>query len=263
MSCSEETKDDEQMNLESGDEDAQLPSDVNSLICEGGKTRDEKQQGAKVCKCLNMDAGVNTLTTTPKRQCLKDIDNVTQSGQCNSSTGEFKRLEPTARSSTHMKRYKSENDHPATAGIMQLPQLQLPSKRSVLKKSMSMNDAVCFDALSRTPSESDLIGDFSRGFSLPYIEGAHANLKSISCEVMRQLLSGEFKDSVASYKIIDCRYPYEYEGGHIRGAINLYMQDQILDELIQKNNEPIPSDGLKRSILIFHCEFSSKRGPRL
>jgi M-phase inducer phosphatase len=82
---------------------------------------------------------------------------------------------------------------------------------------------------------------------------------------MRRLLQGDFDDSVASYKVIDCRYPYEFEGGHIRGALNLWTQEQIIEELVSKKIETpsVAADGQKRNILIFHCEFSSERGPKL
>lgn len=63
------------------------------------------------------------------------------------------------------------------------------------------------------------------------------------------------------------RYPYEYEGGHIKGAINLYTKEQMMDELKEKKYLQQIEDGqsseTKRNILIFHCEFSSERGPSL
>ena len=34
-----------------------------------------------------------------------------------------------------------------------------------------------------------------------------------------ELLSGGFSDDVDSVTIIDCRYPYEYAGGHIKVSI--------------------------------------------
>lgn len=82
---------------------------------------------------------------------------------------------------------------------------------------------------------------------------------------MARLLNGDFESSIASYKVIDCRYPYEYDGGHIRGAVNLYTQEQILDEFVNRQTEMATTDSLapKRNILIFHCEFSSERGPKL
>lgn len=109
---------------------------------------------------------------------------------------------------------------------------------------------------------------------------------------MAKLLRGEFYDRVSSCHIIDCRYPYEYDGGHIAGAKNLYTQEQIIEELVNRKTEEMISNSsnsssctvttpacenektdaskknelchqLKRDILVFHCEFSSERGPKL
>jgi hypothetical protein len=33
---------------------------------------------------------------------------------------------------------------------------------------------------------------------------------------MSDLLRGHFDDVIDSYKVIDCRYPYEFDGGHIQ-----------------------------------------------
>ena len=65
--------------------------------------------------------------------------------------------------------------------------------------------------------------------------------------------------------------------GHIQMAINLYTQEQILNRFIKtkpkeagskdsSNDEDDDDDKTandKRDILIFHCEFSSERGPSL
>ena len=34
---------------------------------------------------------------------------------------------------------------------------------------------------------------------------------------MAKLLRGEYDHVVEKYVVVDARYPYEYEGGHIRG----------------------------------------------
>lgn len=114
-------------------------------------------------------------------------------------------------------------------------------------------------------SEPHLIGDFSRPYCLPLMEGRHSDLRSISSHTMAKLLRGGFQDSVASFKVVDCRYPYEFEGGHISGAHNFYTQDQILTELVNSKTETpkLVSDEPKRNIIVFHCEFSSERGPKL
>ena len=33
---------------------------------------------------------------------------------------------------------------------------------------------------------------------------------------MKDLLEGQYDDVISGYRIIDCRYPYEYNGGHIK-----------------------------------------------
>ncbi|XP_013148890.1 PREDICTED: M-phase inducer phosphatase 1-like isoform X2 [Papilio polytes] len=136
------------------------------------------------------------------------------------------------------------------------PQLE---KRPVLQRAYSENNASIMSALARSVVEPDLIGDFSLPFALPLTHGDHADLKSISCDTLAGLLQGQYDDSVSSYQVIDCRYPYEFEGGHILGAINLYTPEQVLTLV----NEPLPKSGDKRNILIFHCEFSLERGPKL
>lgn len=39
---------------------------------------------------------------------------------------------------------------------------------------------------------------------------------------LRRVLDGEFRDRVGRVLILDCRYPFEFEGGHVRGAINAH-----------------------------------------
>ena len=58
--------------------------------------------------------------------------------------------------------------------------------------------------------------------------------------------------------IIDARYPFEYAGGHIASAHNIYTENDLrlfFTKLISSSSRP--------SIIVFHCEFSSERGPRL
>lgn len=119
----------------------------------------------------------------------------------------------------------------------------------------------CFAA----SSDPDLIGDFSKPFCLPSIDGRHQDLRSITVHTMASLIRGDFDSSVASFRVIDCRYPYEFEGGHIRGAENFYTHEQINNELVNsKTEEPkVIPDGPMRNIIVFHCEFSSERGPKL
>ncbi|XP_013369067.1 PREDICTED: M-phase inducer phosphatase 1 isoform X3 [Chinchilla lanigera] len=106
----------------------------------------------------------------------------------------------------------------------------------------------------------DLIGDFSKGYLFHTVAGKHQDLKYISPEIMASVLNGKFASLIKEFVIIDCRYPYEYEGGHIKGAVNLHMEEEVADFLLKK--PIVPTDG-RRVIVVFHCEFSSERGPRM
>ncbi|XP_020295872.1 M-phase inducer phosphatase-like isoform X2 [Pseudomyrmex gracilis] len=136
-----------------------------------------------------------------------------------------------------------------------------------LQRSLSETEAHAIKrAVHRSATDSDLTGDFSKPCVLPIIIGHHPDLKIISPSTLAALLRGEFGDRIASYQIIDCRYPYEYQGGHIEGALNLYNTELITEKLLDPITAVVPQildDTDKRNILVFHCEFSRERGPNL
>ncbi|NWV39326.1 MPIP1 phosphatase, partial [Grantiella picta] len=108
--------------------------------------------------------------------------------------------------------------------------------------------------------QRDLIGDFSKSYLFDTVDGKHQDLKYIDSEMIVSVLTGKFESFIKQCVIIDCRYPYEYEGGHIKGAINLHMEEEVENFLLKK---PILPSENKRVIVVFHCEFSSERGPRM
>ncbi|KAM6282616.1 M-phase inducer phosphatase 1 [Porphyrio hochstetteri] len=108
--------------------------------------------------------------------------------------------------------------------------------------------------------QTNLIGDFSKGYLFHTVDGKHQDLKYIDSEMIVSVLTGKFANFIEECVIIDCRYPYEYEGGHIKGAINLHMEEDVENYLLKK---PIKPSENKRVIVVFHCEFSSERGPRM
>ena len=38
------------------------------------------------------------------------------------------------------------------------------------------------------------------------------------------------KKDAHCFEIIDCRYPYEYEGGHIKGAVSVWAEEALYKE---------------------------------
>lgn len=104
-----------------------------------------------------------------------------------------------------------------------------------------------------------LVGDLSRKHSLPILRvSKHNDLASISANTLVDLIDGKYSEHISEYTILDARYPYEYAGGHITGAENAFSLEEIFEKLFK--NAKLCS---KPRVLIFHCEFSSERGPRL
>ncbi|XP_039224714.1 M-phase inducer phosphatase 1 isoform X2 [Crotalus tigris] len=109
--------------------------------------------------------------------------------------------------------------------------------------------------------QRDLIGDFSKAYLFHTVDGKHQDLKYIDPEMIVAVLNGSFSLSLKRCLIIDCRFPYEYEGGHIKGAVNLPLEEDVEDFLLKT---PIASSsGGRRVVVVFHCEFSSERAPRM
>ncbi len=177
-----------------------------------------------------------------------------------------------------------------------------------------------FDLGDRNPN---LTGDSQMELCLPTLKThlKHPDLRTIDVHTMARLIRGEFDHVVSNYRVLDARYAYEFEGGHIRGAENYGLWDEkaffddflpsepkqlsslspstscpssstsgfstdvimsVIEEMDEEHNssssshEPVVVEpkqeepeqdnkavGPKRNILIFHCEFSSARGPAL
>jgi len=110
----------------------------------------------------------------------------------------------------------------------------------------------------------------------------HPQLTHISPSALAKLLQQTPPhQSPVKYDIVDCRYPYEFAGGRIEHAINIHTQEQLYDRYFSpvknENSEPTlqnenPASAKAPSpyqyppqdtVLIFHCEFSSERAPRM
>lgn len=117
------------------------------------------------------------------------------------------------------------------------------------------------EALKFRDDSKELIGDMTRSHTLPTLKNKkHNDLASISSQTMADLLNGQYDNKIGKFLILDARYPYEFEGGHIDGAENAYFKDKIFNTLFENPMQPVDN---KPFVIIFHCEFSSERGPRL
>ncbi|RVX67350.1 hypothetical protein B0A52_09131 [Exophiala mesophila] len=91
---------------------------------------------------------------------------------------------------------------------------------------------------------------------LPHFQpdGEAGALPRITKETMVNILDGNYNSLYEKLVIVDCRFEYEYEGGHIEGAVNFNDKEQLSSQLFDV--EPT-----SKALLIFHCEYSAHRAP--
>lgn len=141
---------------------------------------------------------------------------------------------------------------------------QNETKNQLVTKQQN-NDLVVIDEYDSTKR---LIGDRSSYHILPCKTNIkHNDLNVITPNTLTKVLNGDYDSQIDKLIIIDSRYPYEYAGGHIKSAQNIYTKENIIEMFLNNSNN---KEGLinnnnnnKRVLVIFHCEFSSERGPRL
>lgn len=113
-----------------------------------------------------------------------------------------------------------------------------------------------FPTPKRSPTQASYYQDESPKdtYFLPTLP-LSGSVPRITGDTLVDLLTGEYDEFFEDLFIIDCRYDYEYAGGHIQGATNINDPQVLIDGFF---NEP-----LTNAVVIFHCEFSHNRGPQL
>lgn len=81
-------------------------------------------------------------------------------------------------------------------------------------------------------------------------EARNPHMNPIDGATLAKLMQGQNQP----YMIVDARFEYEFNAGHIRGAVNISDPQALEDHLLAK--ERILSLLQSRTILIFHCEFT-------
>ncbi|CAL1703748.1 unnamed protein product [Somion occarium] len=105
----------------------------------------------------------------------------------------------------------------------------------------------------------------AHGKILPCHRVKEDGLMRISVKTMDALLDGAYDSQITSFHVIDCRFDYEYNGGHIPGAVNINttsgVEEFLLSATVHKPKPSTSGDMAKKTVLVFHCEFSAKRAP--
>ncbi|KAI5815918.1 hypothetical protein BZA77DRAFT_247634 [Pyronema omphalodes] len=108
--------------------------------------------------------------------------------------------------------------------------------------------------LVEAPSDSP--ADPGENSYLPSFTIKDDPLRRITRATLCDVLDQKYRMHYDEFLIVDCRFEYEYEGGHIAGAINVNTIDVLEEKFFTK-----PTDTKK--LIIFHCEYSAHRAPRM
>ena len=113
---------------------------------------------------------------------------------------------------------------------------------------------------------------------LPCFTVKSDGLMRVTPETVRSLIAGHYDHQISGYQVVDCRFAYEHEGGHIINSVNLNSLEQLTQHFLKPGhglhaNRDMPErtqSGMadscgdtRKFVLIFHCEFSQKRGPSM
>jgi M-phase inducer tyrosine phosphatase len=103
------------------------------------------------------------------------------------------------------------------------------------------------------------------GLKLPHVvpDDQPGGLPRISQETMVSVLGGEFNHLYDDVMVIDCRFEYEYNGGHINGAANFNDKEQLAQKLFAQTPGPLfaQPEVAKGTLIVLHCEYSVHRAP--
>ncbi|KAF5100139.1 hypothetical protein D0Z03_000860 [Geotrichum reessii] len=131
-------------------------------------------------------------------------------------------------------------------------------KTSSEKKSQFAAVTTTGEAIDSMPTEQLSVLS-QEGCSLKSYTVDQDAFRRIDRNTLCEILDGQHRDLYSRHVVVDCRFQYEYEGGHITGAVNINTKERLQEVLIA-NAPVVPGE---RTLLVFHCEYSAHRGPHM
>ena len=95
--------------------------------------------------------------------------------------------------------------------------------------------------------------DEAQPLHLPHFFPEQDTIPRITKETMIDVLDGRYQQHFDDLMVVDCRFEYEYKGGHIDGAVNFTNKEELAGKLFEQTSQ--------KKLLIFHCEYSAHRAP--
>lgn len=158
------------------------------------------------------------------------------------------------------------NGHVRAAGSPLLGHVRKPSMpaqrpRKQFRRSLSMfehpeevlkQQKASLDNAAELDSIMDV--DDNPQLQLPHFVSNEESLPRITKETMVDILDGKYNQCYSQSIVVDCRFEYEYKGGHIEGAVNFNNKEELANRLFENS----PNE---KTLLVFHCEYSAHRAP--
>ncbi|CAI2722570.1 unnamed protein product [Schistosoma spindalis] len=160
----------------------------------------------------------------------------------------------------------------------------IPKSLCTLSHSPSTVSSSCPSSSSSSSSSSEFIEPNKVQLKDEYNERSKCCLQNFHCKhklhnQQKILTLPKFEMNQKPFIIIDCRYPYEYNAGHIYSAINLsdwpnlykyfFGRKQFIKTTeinlssLSSSMELFMKPKSSHTIFILYCEFSTKRAPQL
>ena len=112
---------------------------------------------------------------------------------------------------------------------------------------------------SRFSIASSLSLESGERLQLPHFKSGNDAIKRICADTLSNLIEGKYAHLIDEFLVVDCRFHYEYQGGHIVNAVNMNSVLEVEKFLLSSSF----AQSCKKKAVIFHCEFSSYRAPRM
>lgn len=145
-------------------------------------------------------------------------------------------------------------------GHIRKPSAPLQRPRKQFRRSLSMfehpAEVIKQDKPCCTSESLQSIMDVDDAYQprLPHFLVEEESVPRITKNTMINVLDGNYSEFYDRSVVIDCRFEYEYNGGHIDGALNYNDKEELAGKLFE-------SMAPSRTLLIFHCEYSAHRAP--
>ncbi|KAL1650911.1 m-phase inducer phosphatase [Didymella pomorum] len=157
---------------------------------------------------------------------------------------------------------QSRNNGSPLAAIRKQSAAHSRPRPSKMRRSLSMFESPGDIMNAKQDSDSDSPSGMSSimdedypSLKLPHFNSSEPeSLPRITHETLIQVLDGTYDHLYDEKAIIDCRFEYEYNGGHIEGAMNFCDKEQLAERLFSA-----PTNN--NTLLILHCEYSAHRAP--